>query len=82
MVNKVTPDTMMSASRLPSIMGLSKYQTPNDELEFSINALKGLDRPDIGNESMAWGNTLEPVILAKRVAWRAQRVQRLAADGV
>lgn len=65
MVNKVTPDTMMSASRLPSIMGLSKYQTPNDELEYSINALKGLERPDIGNESMAWGNTLEPVILAE-----------------
>jgi predicted phage-related endonuclease len=65
MVNKVTPDTMMSASRLPSIMGLSKYQTPNDELEFSINALRGLERPDIGNESMAWGNTLEPLILAE-----------------
>jgi predicted phage-related endonuclease len=65
MVSKVTPDTMMSASRLPSIMGLSKYQTPNDELEYSINALKGLDRPDIGNESMAWGNTLEPVILVE-----------------
>jgi len=65
MVNKVTPDTMMSASRLPSIMGLSKYQTPNDELEFSINALRGLERPDIGNESMAWGNTLEPIILAE-----------------
>jgi len=65
MVNKVTPDTMMSASRLPSIMGLSKYQTPNDELEYSINALKGLPRPDIGNESMAWGNTLEPVILGE-----------------
>jgi len=65
MVNKVTPDTMMSASRLPSIMGLSKYQTPNDELEYSINALKGLERPDIGNESMAWGNTLEPVILSE-----------------
>jgi hypothetical protein len=65
MVNKVTPDTMMSASRLPSIMGLSKYQTPNDELEYSINALKGLERPDIGNESMAWGNTLEPVILVE-----------------
>jgi len=65
MVNKVTPDTMMSASRLPSIMGLSKYQTPNDELEYSINALKGLERPDIGNESMAWGNTLEPVILGE-----------------
>jgi len=71
MVNKVTPDSMMSASRLPSIMGLSKYQTPNDELEYSINALKGLERPDIGNQSMQWGNLLEPVIL-KEAATRLQ----------
>ena len=33
MVSKVTPDTMMSASRLTAVMGLSKYRTPNDELE-------------------------------------------------
>jgi predicted phage-related endonuclease len=65
MVNKVTPDTMLSASRLPAVLGLSKWSNPNDELEFSINALKGLERPDIGNEAMAWGNTLEPVVLAE-----------------
>ena len=65
MVNKVTPDTMLSASRLPAVMGLSKWSTPNDELEFSINALNGKERPDIGNEAMEWGNTLEPVILAE-----------------
>lgn len=65
MVNKVTPDTMLSASRLPSVMGLSKYNTPNDELEMSINAIKGLERPDIGNESMDWGNQLEPLILCE-----------------
>ena len=59
MVNKVTPDTMLSASRLPSVMGISRYQTPNDELEYSIRALRGEDRPDIGNESMNWGNQLE-----------------------
>ena len=70
MVNKVTPDTMLSASRLPSVMGLSRYNTPNDELEFSIRALQGQERPDIGNESMDWGNQLEPLILretAKRL---------------
>jgi predicted phage-related endonuclease len=70
MVNKVTPDTMLSASRLPSVMGISKYQTPNDELEMSINAINGKERPDIGNESMDWGNQLEPLILreaAKRL---------------
>lgn len=70
MVNKVTPDTMLSASRLPGVMGLSKYTTPNDELEFSIRALQGQERPDIGNESMDWGNQMEPLILreaAKRL---------------
>jgi predicted phage-related endonuclease len=65
MVNKVTPDTMLSASRLPAVLGLSKWSNPNDELEYSINALKGLERPDIGNEAMAWGNTLEPIVLAE-----------------
>lgn len=53
----------MSASRLPGLMGFSNYSTPNDELQFSINAIDGKERPDIGNEAMAWGNTLEPVIL-------------------
>jgi len=63
MVNKVTPDTMLSASRLPAVMGISRYQTPNDELEYSIRALKGEERRDIGNEAMAWGNMMEPLIL-------------------
>lgn len=70
MVNKVTPDTMLSASRLPGVMGISRYQTPNDELEYSIRALKGEEREDIGNEAMAWGNEMEPLILreaAKRL---------------
>lgn len=70
MVNKVTPDHILSASRIPSVMGLSRYNTPNDELEFSLRALRGEDRPDIGNESMDWGNQLEPLILkeaAKRL---------------
>lgn len=65
MVSKVTPDTMMSASRLPSLMGYSKYNTPNDELQYSIRALQGLERPDIGNEAMAWGNSMEPLILSE-----------------
>lgn len=65
MVSKVTPDTMMSASRLPSLMGYSKYNTPNDELQYSIRALQDLERPDIGNEAMAWGNQMEPLILSE-----------------
>ena len=70
MVGKVTPDTMLSASRLPSVMGMSRYNTPNDELEYSINALRGNERPDITNESMEWGNKMEDLILqeaAKRL---------------
>jgi predicted phage-related endonuclease len=63
MAGKLTDDKAMSASRLPGLMGFSKYSTPNDELQFSINAIDGKERPDIGNEAMGWGNTLEPVIL-------------------
>lgn len=70
MVSKVTPDTMLSASRLPAVMGMSKYRSANDELQFSINAMQGGERPDIGNEAMDWGNQMEPLILketAKRL---------------
>lgn len=65
MVNKVTPDTMLSASRLPAVMGLSKYRSPNDELQYSIRAIMGEERENIGNEAMDWGNQLEPLILAE-----------------
>ena len=65
MAGKLTDDREMSASRLPGLMGFSKYSTPNDELQYSINAIDGKERPDIGNEAMGWGNTLEPVILAE-----------------
>jgi predicted phage-related endonuclease len=65
MAGKLTDDKEMSASRLPGLMGYSKYSSPNDELQFSINAIDGKERPDIGNEAMAWGNTLEPVILTE-----------------
>ena len=70
MAGKKTPDYMMSASRLPALLGLSKYQTPNDELQFSINAAKGVPREDKQNEAMAWGDRLESMILretAKRL---------------
>ncbi len=39
MAGKLTDDKAMSASRLPGLMGFSKYSTPNDELQFSINAI-------------------------------------------
>lgn len=63
MAGKLTDDRSMSASRLPGLLGFSRYSTPNDELQYSINAIDGKERPDIGNEAMGWGNTLEPVIL-------------------
>ena len=70
MAGKKTPDTILSASRLPALMGLSKFSTPNDELELSINAIKGDERDNKQNESMGWGDRLEPLILreaAKRL---------------
>lgn len=76
MAGKLTDDRMMSASRLPALMGFSKYSTRNDELQFSIDAISGAERPDIGNEAMAWGNTLEPVILAEA----AQRLGLTSVD--
>jgi predicted phage-related endonuclease len=73
MVGKVTPDSMLSASRLPAVLGLSKYRTPNDELLVSIDAMNGKHPKDISNEAMSWGNTLEPVIL-KTTAERLQLI--------
>lgn len=63
MVGKVTPDTMLSASRLPSVMGYSKYRSPNDELLASIDALGNKETPFVTNEAMEWGNRTEQMIL-------------------
>jgi predicted phage-related endonuclease len=65
MVGKVTPDTMLSASRLPAVMGYSKYRTPNDELSAAIDALGNKERENITNEAMDWGNTFESAILER-----------------
>lgn len=63
MVGKVTPNDMLSASRLPAICGMSKYRSPNDELMSSIDAINGKAPKDESNEAMDWGNKLEPTIL-------------------
>lgn len=63
MAGKKTPMTMMSASRLPALLGLSKYQTPNDELQATINAMTGVETDNKQNEAMAWGDRLEHLIL-------------------
>ena len=78
MVSKVTPDDMLSASRLPALMGLSKYRSPNDELQYSIGAMQGEAVRSEGNEAMAWGNELEPIIL--REAARRLRLIDLVTE--
>ena len=65
MVGKVTPGTMMSASRLPAVMGYSKYRSPNDELSATINAINGIETPFQQNEAMNWGNNFEEAILVE-----------------
>jgi len=65
MAGKLTDDRVMSASRLPALMGYSKYSTPNDELQYSITSIGGLERPYIFNDAMLFGNLLEPVILTE-----------------
>ena len=69
MVGKVTPNTMMSASRLPALMGISKYRSPNDELTATIDSIEGREVDFDGNEAMEWGNAFEPEIL-KQAALR------------
>jgi len=70
---KLTPDTMMSASRLPGLLGLSKYSTPNDELLLSCNAIDGKLPELLEIEAADWGNRFENHILQ-------QSVERLALD--
>jgi predicted phage-related endonuclease len=65
MVGKVTPNDMLSASRLPAVCGMSQYRSPNDELLSSIAAIDGKELENISNESMDWGNKLEPTILTE-----------------
>lgn len=82
MVGKLTSDRHMSASRLPGLLGMSKYSSPNQELQYSIDALDGKARPDISNEAMHWGNTLEVVVLeqaAKRLNLKSLKTDFLSA---
>ena len=53
MVGKVTPNTKASASRLPAMMGLSKYQSPNDELNRYIDAFRGIEPPPLSDPEPA-----------------------------
>ena len=44
MVGKLTPDDIVTASRVPALMGLSPYTTPNELLKEAIEAATG-NRP-------------------------------------
>ena len=68
MVGKLTPNTEMSCSRLPALLGLSPWSTPNDELAKTFDALQGKEPPPWeGNELTEWGNLLEPLILEQAI---------------
>ena len=64
MVGKLTPDDIVTASRIPALMGLSPYTTPNELLSEAIEAAAG-NPPERfeQNEAMRFGDLLEPVIL-------------------
>jgi hypothetical protein len=68
MVGKVTPNTMLSASRLPAILGHSKWSTANDELMATIDAINGNELESISKEAFDWGNLLEGPILQETAA--------------
>tara|TARA_R110000765_G_scaffold343574_1_gene433623 strand:- start:344 stop:1345 length:1002 start_codon:yes stop_codon:yes gene_type:complete len=68
-IGKLSDDAVMSCSRLPALMGVSGFSSPNDEVRKSIAALdaraKGLPDPerDTAGEAAEWGNRLENEIL-------------------
>jgi predicted phage-related endonuclease len=54
---------MLSASRLPAVLGHSKWSTANDELMATIHAIDGNEPEQIFKEAFDWGNLLEGPIL-------------------
>jgi predicted phage-related endonuclease len=62
---KLTSDTMLSCSQLPSLFGVSPYSTPNDVLTFCMKAMRGEDPRTPAGEAADWGNALEPAIIAE-----------------
>lgn len=66
MVGKLTPDNIVTASRIPALLGLSPYETQNELLRKCMMVEAGEPLPEFKqNEAMAWGDRLEPVILAE-----------------
>ena len=79
-MGKLTPDDMMSCSRLPALLGLSKFRTPNDELKYSINAINKEANEFIENEPILWGNLTEKLILAEAAKRLGVDIDNLAHD--
>lgn len=79
-LGKLTPDDMMSCSRLPALLGFSKFRTPNDELKYSINAINGEVNPFVEQEPMLWGNLTEKLILAEACKRLGVDIDQLAHD--
>ena len=80
MVGKLTPNDMMSCSRLPALLGFSKFRTPNDELRQSIEHYQGIEPAFIENEPMIWGNLTEKLILAEAVKRLGCEIDNLDHD--
>lgn len=60
---KLTPDTQVSCSQLPALMGYSPYAKPNDILRTLMDARRGEDVRYQASEAADWGNALEDRIL-------------------
>lgn len=66
MVGKLTPDNMLSASRIAQLEGQSPYATQNELLAEFINRDAGKEpEPWEGNELTRWGDIHEPAIIAE-----------------
>ena len=66
MVGKLTPNNLMSASRIPQLLGLSPYATQNQLLSEMIDHDEGkAPEPWEGNELTYWGNVHEGAIITR-----------------
>ena len=64
MVGKLTPDDIVTASRVPVLLGLSPYKTPNELLKEAIEAAAGKPPSRLPQtEQMRLGDLLEGPIL-------------------
>lgn len=66
MVGKITPDNMVTASRIAQCMGLSPYATQNELLKEMVHLDEGGQKKEWeGNELTYFGNLWEPHIIAE-----------------